>query len=151
MLLVADGLYLTYASGSQITGTCEDRSEQNNHVTVQPTVSGTRPSFDDVFYKPHDDADDLVEKGSIHFNMNPTLSDRRKFFVIDDISDSHQLGSMANKMLYLVLRADEGTDEMDTAAGHPAGASYNHRMPGNIGALNAIGTFSTFEELLVVG
>ena len=49
--LVADDLYETYASGSQITGTWEDRSEQNNHVTVQPTVSGTRPSFDDVFCK----------------------------------------------------------------------------------------------------
>jgi hypothetical protein len=149
--LVADDLYETYASGSQITGTWEDRSEQNNHVTVQPTVSGTRPSFDDVFYEPHDDAEDLVEKGSIHFNMNPTQADRRKFFVIDDISDSHQLGSMANKMLYLVLRADEGTDEFDTEGGHPAGASYNHRMPGNIGGLNATGTFSPFEDLFVVG
>jgi hypothetical protein len=149
--LVADDLYDTYSSGSQITGTWEDRSDQNNHVSVQPTVSGTRPSFDDLFYKPHDDVDDLVEKGSIHFNMNPTQADRRKFFVIDDISDSHQLGSMANKMLYLVLRADEGTDEFDTEGGHPAGASYNHRMPGNIGALNATGTFSPFEDLFVVG
>lgn len=149
--LVADDLYDTYSSGSQVTGTWEDRSDQNNHVSVQPTISGTRPSFDDVFYKPHDHAEDLVEKGSIHFNMNPTQADRRKFFVIDDISDSHQLGSMANKMLYVVLRAEEGTDEFDTETGHLKGASYNHRMPGNIGGLNASGNLEPFEDLFVVG
>ena len=83
--------------------------------------------------------------------MNPTVADRRKFFVIDDISDSHDLGTMANKMLYIVVRAEEGSDEFDSEGGVPSGASYNHRMPGNIGGTNVTGNIERFNDIFVVG
>jgi len=151
--LVADDLYDLYSSGSQITGTWSDKSGQGNDVFVHPTISGTRPTFDDAYYQSHDDlaAEDILERGSIHFNMNPTVADRRKFFVIDDISDSHDLGTMANKMLYIVARAEEGSDEFDSEGGIPAAASFNHRMPGNIGGTNVTGNIERFNDIFVVG
>ena len=151
--LVADDLYDLYGSGSQITGAWSDKSGQGNDVFPHPTISGTRPTFDDVFYHSHDNlgAEDILEKGSIHFNMNPTVTDRRKFFVIDDISDSHDLGTMANRMLYIVARAEEGSDEFDSEGGVPSGASYNHRMPGNIGGTNVTGNVEKFNDIFVVG
>ena len=151
--LVADDLYDLYSSGSQITGAWSDKSGQGNDVFVHPTISGTRPTFDDAYYQSHDDlsAEDILERGSIHFNMNPTVTDRRKFFVIDDISDSHDLGTMANKMLYIVARAEEGSDEFDSEGGVPSGASYNHRMPGNIGGTNVTGNIEKFNDIFVVG
>ena len=150
--LVADDLYDLYSSGSQITGAWSDKSGQGNDVFVHPTISGTRPTFDDAYYQSHDDlsAEDILERGSIHFNMNPTVTDRRKFFVIDDISDSHDLGTMANKMLYIVARAEEGSDEFDSEGGVPSGASYNHRMPGNIGGTNVTGNIEKFNDIFVV-
>ena len=151
--LVADDLYDLYGSGSQVTGAWADKSGQGNDVFPHAVISGSRPTFDDVFYQAHDDlgAEDILEKGSIHFNMNPTVTDRRKFFVIDDISDSHDLGTMANRMLYIVARAEEGSDEFDSEGGVPSGASYNHRMPGNIGGTNVTGNVEKFNDVFVVG